>query len=255
VCAVSTCDRAPSTPIGDAESIATRRLCSLAVDATHESTEIALFPLPNVVLFPRIHCPLHVFEPRYRQMTAAALAGSRTIGMATIRPEHLHEAAGDPPLFEVGCIGTIEQVRRHDDGRFDIVLLGTQRFRIASEIPRSGERLYRVARALPLEERFDEAREGIALQGLRADAIDLLVRLLRAVSPDSAHQLDPRRFSGIDDTTFVSALCQMLDLAAAEKQGLLEADGPLTRCERLVAMLEFRLAELGGVLSRTDRVH
>lgn len=223
-------------------------------DAT-DAIEIALFPLPNVVLFPRIHCPLHVFEPRYRQMTAAALAGARAIGMVAVRPEHVHEIAGDPPLFEIGCIGTIEQSRRREDGRYDIVLLGTQRFRIASEIPREGERLYRIARAVPLAERFDEAREGVALQGLRADAIDLLVRLLRAVAPESAHQLDPRRFSGIDDTTFVSALCQMLDLPAAEKQGLLEADGPLTRCERLVALLEFRLAELGGLAVRTDRVH
>jgi hypothetical protein len=164
--------------------------------------------------------------------------------------------AGDPPLFSIGCMGTIQQAQRRDDGRYDIVLLGTQRFRIEQEIPRAGERLYRIARVELLEERFDDAREGIALQGLRADAIDLLTRLLRAVSPDAAHQLDPRRFSGIDDTTFVSALCQMLDLPAAEKQGLLEADGPVARCERLIALLEFRLAELGGGLAvRNDRVH
>jgi Lon protease-like protein len=218
--------------------------------------EVALFPLPNVVLFPRIHCPLHVFEPRYRQMTTETLAGSRRIGMATVRPDHVHAMAGDPPLFEIGCIGTIERAERRDDGRFDIVLLGTRRFRIEREIPRSGERLYRIARVELLDERFDEAREGVALQGMRADAIDLLARLLRAVTPDAAHQLDPRRFSGIDDTTFVSALCQMLDLPAAEKQGLLEADGPTARCERLVALLEFRLAEHGGGLAgRTDRVH
>ena len=61
-------------------------------------------------------------------------------------------------------------------------------------------------------------------------------------------QLDPRRFSGIDDTTFVSALCQMLELPPAEKQGLLEADGPMARCEHLVALLQFRIAELGGGL-------
>ena len=225
-------------------------------DARSERDELALFPLPNVVLFPRIHCPLHVFEPRYRQMTTAALSGARVIGMVTVRPEHAHEMAGDPPLFSIGCAGTIERAQRHDDGRYDIVLLGTRRFRIEHETPRSGERLYRIARVEWIEERFDESRDGIALQGLRADAIDLLVRLLRAVAPDAAHQLDPRRFSGIDDTTFVSALCQMLELPAAEKQGLLEADGPLARCERLVAMLEFRLAELGGgVATRTDRVH
>ncbi|RIL06819.1 MAG: ATP-dependent protease [Proteobacteria bacterium] len=210
--------------------------------------EIALFPLSNVVLFPRVHCPLHVFEPRYRQMTADALAGARRIGMVTVRPEHEAEMAGDPPLFAIGCAGAIEQADRRPDGRYDVVLLGTQRFRIVEEIPRSGERLYRVARVELLGERFDESREGIALQGLRADAIELLVQLLRMVAPDAAHQLDPRRFSGIDDTTFVSALCQMLELPPAEKQGLLEADGPMARCEHLVALLQFRIAELGGGL-------
>jgi hypothetical protein len=218
--------------------------------------EIALFPLSNVVLFPNVHCPLHVFEPRYRQMTAAALAGSRRIGMITIRPEHVGEVAGDPALFAIGCIGEIQGSQRRDDGRYDIVLYGTQRFRIVEELPRSGERLYRTARIEPLDDRFDAARDGLRLQSLRADAIDLLVRLLRAVAPDAAHQLDPRRFSGVDDTTFVSALCQMLDLGASDKQGLLESDGPLVRCERLVALLEFRLAELhGGAPTRIDRVH
>lgn len=230
-----------------------RAVSSRTVSEPH-AIELALFPLPNVVLFPRVLCPLHVFEPRYRQMTAAALAGTREIGMATIRPEHLHEAAGDPPLFSVGCVGTIQQAQRRDDGRYDIVLLGTRRFRIAGETPRDGDRLYRVARVELLDERWDEARDGMALQARRADAIDLLLRLLRAIQPEAAHQLDPRRFSGIDDTTFASALGQMLELPAAEKQGLLEADGPLARCEALVALLEFRLAEIGAVAPH-DRVH
>ncbi len=107
-----------------------------------------------------------------------------------------------------------------------------------------------------LDDPFDAAREGIPLQGLRADAIDVLTQLLRYVAPDSAHELDPRRFSGIDDTAFVSALCQMLDLPSAEKQGLLEAGGPMARCERLVAILQFRLAELlGGMPGPSGSLH
>jgi hypothetical protein len=217
---------------------------------------IPLFPLSNVVLFPHVHCPLHIFEPRYRQMTAAAVSGARTIGMTTVLPEHQREMAGDPPLFAVGCAGVIRQAQRREDGRWDIVLLGTQRFRIVQELPREGERLYRVARVAPLAERYDEAREGIALQSMRADAIELLGQLLRLVAPDSAHQLDPRRFAGVDDAAFVSALCQMLDLPPAEKQGLLESDGPTARCERLVALLEFRVAELrGGMPGPNGVVH
>jgi len=221
--------------------------------AQREPLEIPLFPLANVVLFPRARVPLHVFEPRYRQMTGAALAGPRRIGMIAVRPEHHAEMAGDPPLFAVGCAGSISQVERRDDGRFDLVLAGTHRFRILREPPRHGDRLYRVAEVEPLEERFDEGREGIPLQGLRADAIDLLAQLLRHAAPRAAHQLDPRRFSGVDDPSFVDLLCQMLDLPLAEKQGLLEADGPVARCERVVALLQFRLAELGGGLSGPSR--
>ena len=185
---------------------------------------IPLFPLSNVVLFPQVHCPLHIFEARYQQMAAAALGGSRRIGMTTVRPEHQSAMAGDPPLFEVGCI--------------------------VEELPSDSERLYRLARVELLDESFDEAREGIPLQGLRADAIELLTQLLHFVAPDAAHEIDPRRFSGVDDTAFVSALCQMLELPPAEKQGLLEADGPMARCERLVVVLQFRLAELLGGMPR-----
>jgi Lon protease-like protein len=225
--------------------------------ATTNEAIIPLFPLSNVVLFPRVHCPLHIFEPRYRQMIADALDGARRIGMATVRPEHQDEMSGDPPLFEVGCAGVIQHARRRDDGRYDIVLIGEQRFRILEELPREGERLYRVARVALLDERFDEAREAIPLQGLRADAIDLLTQLLRFVAPDAAHEMDPRRFSGIDDAAFVSALCQMLALPPAEKQGLLEADGPMPRCDRLVAILQFRVAELLGGMpgSSSGSVH
>lgn len=217
---------------------------------------IPIFPLSNVVLFPQVHCPLHIFEPRYRQMIDASLAGAKRIGMVTVRPEHRAAIGGDPPLFTIGCLGDIQQARRHDDGRYDIVLFGARRFRIVEEIPRDDSRLYRLARVEILEERFDAAREGIPLQGLRADAIDLLTQLLRYVAPDSAHELDPRKFSGIDDTAFVSALCQMLELPAAEKQGLLEAEGPTPRCERLVAILQFRLAELlGGMPGPSGSLH
>lgn len=214
---------------------------------------LPLFPLPSVVLFPHARVPLHVFEPRYRQMTARALAGARRIGMVAARPEHAAAMAGDPPVFAIGCAGVIDEAVRREDGRYDIVLRGTERFRIVEESPPNGQRLFRVARVELLEDPFDEAREGIPLQGLRADAIDLLSSLLRLAAPEGARPLDPRRFSGIDDVTFVNLLCQLLKLAPAEKQGLLETSGILARCEALVALLQFRVAELGGGIPAASR--
>lgn len=211
-----------------------------------QGAEIPIFPLSNVVLFPRVRVPLHVFEPRYRRMTAEALDGERRVGTVAVRPEHVHEMDGNPPLYAVGCAGVIEQAGRRDDGRYDIVLRGTERFRIREELAPEGGRPYRVARVEPLPDPYDETREGIPLQGLRADAIELLTQLVRLVAPKEAPALDPRRFSGIDDVTFVALLCQMLELPVAEKQGLLEAPGALARCEQLVTLLHFRVAELGG---------
>ncbi|HEY8494095.1 MAG TPA: LON peptidase substrate-binding domain-containing protein, partial [Myxococcota bacterium] len=163
------------------------------------------------------------------------------------------EIMGDPPLFSVGCAGLVEQATRRDDGRYDIILRGTERFRILGELPRSGERLYRVARIEPLDDPFDEVRDGVPLQGLRADAIDLLSQLLRLALPGAARPLDPRRFSGIDDATFVNVLCQLIDLSPSEKQKLLETDGILARCEALVTLLQLRVAELGGGFRAASR--
>ena len=207
---------------------------------------LPLFPLSNVVLFPRGRVPLHVFEPRYRQMAAAALAGDRRIGMIAVHPDGVEQMGGNPELFPIGCAGLVQQTRRHEDGRYDIVLLGTNRFRVLEETPCSSERLYRLARVEVLEDAFDEGRESIPLQGLRVEVVELLGELLRHLAPRAAGELDPRRFSGVDDATFVNVLCQLLDLPPREKQGLLAANGLLERCAQLEMLLRFRVAELGG---------
>src|SRR5512147_373282 len=108
--------------------------------------ELPLFPLSNVVLFPRVRAPLHIFEPRYRQMTEHALAGERRIGMVVVPPEHLERIAGDPPVYAIGCAGVISASQRLPDGRFHIMLDGTWRFRIQEELPHAPGRLYRLAR-------------------------------------------------------------------------------------------------------------
>ena len=70
-------------------------------------SSIPLFPLPNVVLFPNVFLPLHIFEPRYRKMIADALEGDRIIGMVLLRPGYEAEYEGRPPIYQVGCAGVI----------------------------------------------------------------------------------------------------------------------------------------------------
>ncbi|HEX9368003.1 MAG TPA: LON peptidase substrate-binding domain-containing protein, partial [Vicinamibacterales bacterium] len=110
---------------------------------------IPIFPLPNVVLFPNVFLPLHIFEPRYRQMVDAALNGDRVIGMVLLRPGWERDYEGRPPVYPIGCAGVITHAERLPDGRFNIVLRGMEKFRIASE---ETERLYRLATVVAVPE-------------------------------------------------------------------------------------------------------
>jgi uncharacterized protein len=109
-----------------------------------------LFPLPDLVLFPHAVQPLHVFEPRYRQLTEDALAGDRLMAMALLQPgweEHYHER---PPIHPVVCLGRIGTEQRLPDGRFNLLLRGLRRARVLEEVPT--DRLYRTARVQLLED-------------------------------------------------------------------------------------------------------
>src|SRR5215471_8104713 len=94
---------------------------------------LPLFPLPNVVLFPNVFLPLHIFEPRYREMVADALAGDRLIGMVLLKPGWEQQDADPPSVYPLGCSGVITHVDQLADGRYNIVLRGIERFRIVQE--------------------------------------------------------------------------------------------------------------------------
>jgi Lon protease-like protein len=109
-----------------------------------------LFPLPNVVLFPQVLLPLHIFEQRYRHMTADALAGDRLIGMVLLQPGWEGDYEGKPALAPVGCLGRITAEQELDDGRYNLLLRGLRRFRIVEELKH--DRLYRIARVELLQD-------------------------------------------------------------------------------------------------------
>jgi Lon protease-like protein len=110
-----------------------------------------LFPLPGVVLFPHAILPLHIFEPRYRQMTEDALAdGNRLITMVQPRDDEPDPSLGVPAIEEIGCLGRIIRHQRLPDGRFNILLRGLKRVRLTREI--ATEKLYRLAEAEIIED-------------------------------------------------------------------------------------------------------
>jgi hypothetical protein len=193
---------------------------------------LPLFPLPNVVLFPNVFLPLHVFEQRYREMVADALDADRLIGMVLLRPGWEPGYEGRPPVYPIGCSGVITHVDRLDDGCFNIVLRGVERFRIVEE---DHGRNYRRAVVEPLVE-----------SGLTPDDRDV-VRTQRAklealLSPAiGTAETDPRTTAAMSDEDLVNALAQYLALEPIEKQALLEQQGLRRRAESLVELLEIKI--------------
>jgi Lon protease-like protein len=113
---------------------------------------LKVFPLPGAVVFPGTPAPFHVFEPRYRAMTADALAGDRLLAVATLRSAAQADLAR-APVFPIACAGLIEADERLDDGRYNILLRGISRVRLLEEVPGTG-RPYREFRVEVLDDRY-----------------------------------------------------------------------------------------------------
>jgi uncharacterized protein len=131
-------------------------LDSESFDPKTFSGVVPVFPLPNVVLLPGMFLPLHIFEPRYRQMTADALQGERLIAMALLKPGWQQDYEGSPPIHEIVGVGKIVEDAKLPDGRYNLVLFGLSRVRILEEI---GKGPYRTARVEVLGEREPEGRD------------------------------------------------------------------------------------------------
>ena len=200
---------------------------------------LPIFPLGNVVLFPDAAVPLHLFEPRYRQMMADALQGERRIGMATVRPDHVHEMAGDPPLYPIGCAGIIERHEELADGRYQLVLRGASRFEWVEEVPRPAERLYRIARVRLRGETEGDAEEATAL---RERVIEHLEAVAERLGEGARRSFDAAELRALSLRAFANGVAQSIALPPQEKQSLLEADSVEERLRRLEGALGFHLA-------------
>jgi Lon protease-like protein len=141
------------------------------------------------------------------------------------------------------------------DGRYNLVLLGEQRFRVLEEASGPKERLYRVARVRWLDDEYpDGAHEQVAR--LRAHIVENVGVLARETQPDTAASLDPELFAGVDDETLVNLLCNAFAMPVEDKQALLEANVVADRYARLASLLSFQRAELSGSdQSDRERMH
>ena len=185
---------------------------------------IPLFPLEDVVLFPSMSRPLHIFESRYREMVADAVQGDGMIGMVLLRPGFETEYEGNPAVFSIGCAGEISDAEELPDGRWMIVLRGFVKFRIIRE---DQSRAYRVANVEAIPESFSEGDQ-VALREYR----DRLSTVFTAMAPGA--QAPP---SNLTDEELVNGLSQFLELGPLVRQSLLESEGPLARSEMLLELV------------------
>jgi hypothetical protein len=196
---------------------------------------LALFPLAGALLFPRLHLPLHIFEPRYRAMVGDVLARDRRIGLIQPRDE-----AQPPALFGIGCVGRIVDVEAIPDGRYNILLAGEARFRVRQE--------------LSVTTPFRQAEvELLATDGVEAETL--------APAQRAALEIESRRFADalgyavdwqsvarLDDEALVNGIAQVAPFDIAAKQALLEAPGLADRMDLILQLMQFyrRSEEDGG---------
>jgi uncharacterized protein len=198
------------------------------------TTRISVFPLAGALLFPRMHLPLHIFEPRYRAMVTDALARDRRIGM--IQPRGAEEPM---PLFEVGCVGRIAEVEALPDGRFDIVLEGLARFHIVRELDV----------ATPFRQVEAELEESRASEILGLAERSSLEMESRRFADAQGYAVDWEAVARLDDESLVNGIAQIAPFDVASKQALLEADSLRDRAELIVQLMQFfgRYGDAGEV--------
>lgn len=189
-----------------------------------QTTRLSIFPLAGAILFPGLQLPLHIFEPRYRELVGSALARDQRIAM--IQPQSAREGA---PLFDVGCVGRIDDVEALEDGRYNIMLTGEMRFRMLREI--SVATPFRQIEAELLPEPVDEVLSMIERAGLEQESRRFADRQGYSVEWDSVARLD--------DVALVNGMSQIAPFDAAAKQALLEANDLASRCELLIQLMQF----------------
>lgn len=195
---------------------------------------VPIFPLAGALLFPRSQLPLHIFEPRYRAMIRDALASDSLVAM--IQPK---DGQDPPELFDIGCIGRIVGSEELDDGRFNIVLEGLSRFRVAREA--TVDTLYRQVDAD--RSGFDDDAEPEPLASIQRAELE---RESRRYADALGYVVDWEAVSRLDDEMLVNGIAQVAPLDAASKQALLEANGLSMRADLLVQFMQFQRMMPGG---------
>ena len=210
----------------------------MSADRDRLPDTLGLFVLPGVIVLPRGRLPLHVFEPRYLNMTADALGDMRMIGIIQPRRPDGGPIGDQDALFDVGCAGRITAFSETDDGRFLITLIGVSRFRLTRE-----PELVRGYRRAAVD--FDFFAHDLSADEKAIPDRPGLVGAMRAYFSRMHIQTRFDALAEAADEALVSMLAMICPFSPDEKQALLEAETVADRASLLVGLMEMALGEAG----------
>ena len=192
---------------------------------------LPLFPLPQVVLFPHTFVPLHIFEPRYQDMTVEVLNSHHHLVMVLMREPRGDDPLGErAPALDVGCLAEVVRAEPLTGGRWNLLVQGKEATRILEEVP---GRSYRQARTEPMP--FDGA---VLWPGPhRRRLMEALHAYAKA--QDIEAQLKELLDLPLEDEARLNTLAMALDFEPTERQFLLEARNLPILADRMLQLLDF----------------
>ncbi len=197
------------------------------------SGTVRLFPLPNLVMFPHVMQPLHIFEPRYREMLEDALVGDGLITMVLLAPGWEKDYDGRPPLYPIACLGRIATHFRLADGTYNVLLLGLRRVKLLYEL--KPKRSFREAKVEIVEDVYplqQSDRHEVLQRQLHEAFIEVLPLL-----PEAQEQLDQLIDTDVPLAMLTDIISYMLDIDLQKKQALLSQIDVYCRTELLLEYL------------------
>lgn len=194
---------------------------------------LPLFPLPSVVLFPGARLPLHIFEPRYRQLLEDSLADDRLIAMAVLAPGWENDYEGRPPLYPIACLGQVATCHRLDDGTYNLLVLGLRRIRLVRELDPVNK--FREAE-VELCEEFCPAKQDPARGSLQRRLRQAFMKILPLL-PEAHEQLDQLLSADMTLGMLTDVISYMLDIELPDKHALLSELDVFRRAEMLLEHL------------------
>jgi uncharacterized protein len=195
---------------------------------------VRLLPLPNLVLFPHVMQPLHIFEPRYRKLVEDALAGDQLITPVLLTPGWEKDYDGRPPVCRMACLGRITTHHRLEDGTYNLLLLGLRRVRLARELPAG--KIYREAEVSLCEDEYP-SHESAARGALQRQIREALLNVLPLLA-EAQEQLDQLLGADVPLGLLTDVVSYMLDVELTGKQALLAELNVHRRAEILLGHLK-----------------